>query len=81
MKIRRLASLLFEAFDTVEVDSTFYRCPTVEAVRNWGLKTPPGFIFSLKIPRTIAHEIVLVECDKEFEELLARYKYSARNWI
>jgi uncharacterized protein YecE (DUF72 family) len=34
-------------FDTVEVDSTFYRCPTTEAV-----KMPPGFIFSLKIPQT-----------------------------
>jgi uncharacterized protein YecE (DUF72 family) len=54
-------------FDTVEVDSTFYRSPTIEAVHNWALKTPPGFIFSLKIPRTITHEKVLVECDKEFE--------------
>ena len=52
-------------FDTVEVDSTFYRCPTIEAVNNWELKTPPGFIFSLKVPRTITHEKVLVECDKE----------------
>jgi uncharacterized protein YecE (DUF72 family) len=47
-------------FDTVEVDSTFYRCPTMEAVRNWARKTPPGFIFSLKIPRTITHEKVLI---------------------
>jgi hypothetical protein len=39
-------------FDTVEVDSTFYRCPTIEAVNNWALKTPPGFIFSVKIART-----------------------------
>jgi uncharacterized protein YecE (DUF72 family) len=52
----------------VEVDSTFYRCPTTEAVRNWALKT--GFIFSLKVPRTITHEKVLVECDKEFEEFI-----------
>jgi len=58
-------------FDTVEVDSTFYRCPTIEAVRNWALKTPPGFIFSLKVPRTITHEKVLVECDKEFEDFVA----------
>ena len=57
-------------FDTVEVDSTFYRCPTIEAVNNWAIKTPPGFIFSLKIPRTITHEKVLVECDKEFEEFV-----------
>ena len=57
-------------FDTVEVDSTFYRCPTIEAVRNWALKTPPGFIFSLKVPRTITHEKVLVDCDKEFEQFV-----------
>jgi uncharacterized protein YecE (DUF72 family) len=43
------------------VDSTFYRCPTIEAVHNWALKTPPGFIFSLEVPRTITHEKVLVE--------------------
>jgi hypothetical protein len=52
------------------VDSTFYGCPTIEAVRNWALKTPPGFIFSLKIPRTIPHEKVLVDCGKEFEQFV-----------
>jgi uncharacterized protein YecE (DUF72 family) len=57
-------------FDTVEVDSTFSRCPTMEAVNNWARQTPLGFIFSLKIPRTITHEKVLVECDKEFEEFV-----------
>ena len=57
-------------FDTVEVDSTFYHCPTAAAVTNWALETPPGFIFSLKIPRTITHEKVLVDCDKEFEQFV-----------
>ena len=57
-------------FDTVEVDSTFYRCPTIEAVRNWALKTLPGFIFSLNVPRTITHEKMLVDCDKEFEQFV-----------
>jgi uncharacterized protein YecE (DUF72 family) len=57
-------------FDTVEVDSTFYRCPSMEAVKNWAFKTPPGFIFSLKIPRVITHEKILVGCDAEFEEFL-----------
>src|SRR6202522_2826314 len=57
-------------FDTVEVDSTFYRCPTIEAVNNWALKTPPGFIFSLKVPRTITHEKILLDCDQEFEQFV-----------
>jgi uncharacterized protein YecE (DUF72 family) len=57
-------------FDTVEVDSTFYRCPTVEAVHNWAIKTPPGFIFSLKVPQTITHQKILVDCEQEFEEFV-----------
>jgi len=58
-------------FDTVEVDSTFYRCPTIEAVNNWALKTPPGFIFSLKVPQIITHQKILVDCEKEFEEFVS----------
>jgi uncharacterized protein YecE (DUF72 family) len=58
-------------FDTVEVDSTFCRCPTIEAVNNWALKTPPCFIFSLKIPQTITHQKSLVDCEKEFEEFVS----------
>jgi len=57
-------------FDSVEVDSTFYRCPTIEAVNNWHFKTPPGFIFSLKIPRTITHDKILLDCDQEFETFM-----------
>lgn len=57
-------------FDTVEVDSTFYRAPTMEAVNNWALQTPPGFVFSLKIPRVITHEKILQNCDAEFESFV-----------
>jgi uncharacterized protein YecE (DUF72 family) len=57
-------------FDCVEIDSSFYRCPTIEAVNNWALKTPPGFIFSLKVPRSITHEKILLECDSEFEQFM-----------
>ena len=39
-----------EHFHTVEVDSTFYGCPTARTVNNWGARTPEGFIFSVKVP-------------------------------
>ena len=32
-------------FDTVEVDSTFYRTPALTTVQGWYSKTPSGFIF------------------------------------
>jgi uncharacterized protein YecE (DUF72 family) len=57
-----------EHFDTVEIDSTFYACPSPQTVTNWALRTPKGFVFSLKVPQTITHEKGLVACEAEFEE-------------
>ena len=42
-------------FDTVEVNSTFYRVPAAEAVRKWAERTPPGFEFSLKLFQKFTH--------------------------
>jgi len=42
-------------FDTVEVNATFYRLATEEAVHRWVEQTPPGFIFSLKASRYLTH--------------------------
>jgi uncharacterized protein YecE (DUF72 family) len=44
------------AFETVEVDSTFYAIPPVKTVRGWYDRTPPGFTFALKLPQEITHE-------------------------
>jgi uncharacterized protein YecE (DUF72 family) len=35
-------------FDTVEVDSTFYRLPVEEMVERWAERTPPGFVMHVK---------------------------------
>ena len=35
-------------FDTVEVDSTYYRLPTESAVAGWAERTPPGFTMHVK---------------------------------
>jgi uncharacterized protein YecE (DUF72 family) len=57
-------------FDTVEVDSTFYRTPSLSTVKGWNAKTPPGFLFAAKVPQVITHEKVLVDCDAEFKEFI-----------
>lgn len=43
-------------FSTVEVDSTFYGMPDRRAVLGWAAQTPPGFLFSAKVPKLITHE-------------------------
>jgi uncharacterized protein YecE (DUF72 family) len=57
-------------FDTVEVDSTFYRTPSKQMVKNWYARTPPGFTFAAKFPRAITHDRVLLDCDAETTEFL-----------
>jgi uncharacterized protein YecE (DUF72 family) len=42
-------------FDTVEVNSTFYRLASESAVENWVRQTPDRFIFSLKASRYLTH--------------------------
>lgn len=49
-------SVYSRAFDTVEVDSTFYGVPSPSTFQGWAEKTPPGFIFSLKMPQEVTHE-------------------------
>ena len=51
------------AFDTVEVDSTFYAVPPVKTVRGWYDRTPHGFTFALKLPQEITHERRLRDAD------------------
>ncbi|GAC1409596.1 MAG: DUF72 domain-containing protein [Gemmatimonadaceae bacterium] len=44
------------AFDSVEVDSTFYASPAATTIRSWAERTPKGFVFALKLPQEITHE-------------------------
>jgi len=44
------------AFDTVEVDATFYAIPPSKTVRGWAQRTPDDFVFALKMPQEITHE-------------------------
>jgi uncharacterized protein YecE (DUF72 family) len=57
-------------FNTVEVDSTFYRTPSVATVNGWANKTPEGFLFALKVPQEITHKKILADCDAEFEKFV-----------
>lgn len=42
-------------FETVEVNSTFYRLPSRAAVERWVEQTPPSFVFAVKASRFLTH--------------------------
>jgi uncharacterized protein YecE (DUF72 family) len=52
---RRWLELYANAFDTVEVNSTFYRLARRDAVAAWVQQTPPGFLFTVKASRYLTH--------------------------
>jgi uncharacterized protein YecE (DUF72 family) len=43
------------AFETVEINATFYRLPTRSAVEGWMERSPEGFVFALKASRYLTH--------------------------
>jgi uncharacterized protein YecE (DUF72 family) len=43
------------AFDTVELNATFYRLPTVRAAIGWAKQVPPGFRFAVKASGYLTH--------------------------
>jgi uncharacterized protein YecE (DUF72 family) len=57
-------------FNTVEVDSTFYRTPARSTITGWANTTPPGFVFALKVPPVITHEKCLEDCGDDFQNFV-----------
>jgi uncharacterized protein YecE (DUF72 family) len=48
-------SFYAEHFDTVEINSSFYRIPTPETAKTWADRTPKNFEFSLKLFQKFTH--------------------------
>ena len=38
-----------EQFDTVELNTTFYRLPSATTVQRWAQTAPPGFLYAVKV--------------------------------
>ncbi|SHH21792.1 DUF72 domain-containing protein [Thermosipho atlanticus] len=61
-------------FNTVEINSTFYRLPFESIVKSWYKKTPENFVFSLKGPRIITHKQRLKDVNEYFRKFIDRIK-------
>jgi uncharacterized protein YecE (DUF72 family) len=59
-----------EHFDTVEVNSSFYRVPAVKTTAEWARRTPKDFEFSLKLFQKFTHpEMFLKATGKDPSEI------------
>ncbi len=58
-------------FDTVEVNSTFYRFPREAQLRAWDALTPNDFIFAVKMNRHITHTKRLHNVERPLRDFLS----------
>lgn len=57
-------------FNGVEINSSFYRPHRRQTYARWAESVPPGFRFSVKVPKRITHELRLQNCDQALDEFL-----------
>jgi uncharacterized protein YecE (DUF72 family) len=55
-KATQMLAYYSRQFPLVELNFTFYRPPTPDMLDKFAVRTPPGFQFLVKLPRTISHE-------------------------
>lgn len=60
------------AFDAVELNATFYRLPTFEAVDRWRETTPAHFQFAVKGSRYLTHMKKLLDAGAGLEKFYSR---------
>jgi uncharacterized protein YecE (DUF72 family) len=68
---RRWLEYYATLFDTVEVNSTFYRLARPAAVARWLEQTPPEFVFTVKASRYLTHMKRLTDMERGVERLYA----------
>ncbi len=75
-KLARAKWLGFYArnFNTVELNSSFYRLPSEQAFANWHNSTPSGFTFAVKASRFITHIKRLNDSKEPLDTFVERAK-------
>jgi len=59
-----------EHFNTIEINSSFYKMPTEKSLAKWHHDSPTDFSFTMKAPRLITHYKKLKDCTNDLEEFL-----------
>jgi uncharacterized protein YecE (DUF72 family) len=63
-----------DRFDTVEINNSFYRLPTAEALAAWCRETPPDFCFAAKASRYITHNRKLNEPKETLKKFMLQIR-------
>lgn len=61
-----------DRFNTVEINSSFYRPHRRQTYQRWAASVPAGFAFSVKLPRAITHDLRLAGAKGPLDEFIAQ---------
>jgi len=61
-------------FHSVELNSSFYRIPAASTVVSWLRRSPPNFVFCVKVSRLITHTKQLTNCEGECNYFFTIFK-------
>lgn len=70
----KMLSWYADRFDTVEINNTFYKVPTTEALAGWCRQTPPNFCFAVKASRYITHNRKLKDAGQTVEKFVSQIR-------
>src|SRR5262249_53091058 len=65
-------------FDTLELNNSFYRLPSVKAFEAWRDDTPENFIFAVKASRYLTHMKKLKDPESALKNILPRAEHLGR---
>ncbi len=78
LKMSQWFSYYATKFNTVEINATFYRIPKPSDIKRWYKQAPEGFLFSVKMPRTITHYKKFRDTEKETKDFYNLVKDNLR---
>lgn len=59
-------------FGVAEINSSFHRPHRLSTWERWRDSVPDGFRFSVKLPKTITHQLKLTDCGGELDEFVGQ---------
>ena len=71
---RRWFDFYAEHFDTVEINNSFYRLPSVETFRKWRDQAPAGFCYAVKANRFLTQAKKLLDCAEPLERMMKPFR-------
>ncbi|MFL6314416.1 MAG: DUF72 domain-containing protein [Terriglobales bacterium] len=75
MPASKMLDYYVQHFDTLELNNSFYRLPSIEAFEAWRDATPQNFVFAVKASRFITHNKKLKDPENALDNILPRAEH------